>query len=201
MEIAGIARRLVHVPRHGVALALEGPQQLAEVWDEVARLVRRASRLLDRADLILARLERKVDEAESLLLTTEALAAKADGVVTTTEVVTEGIDKTRKHAEQEVSRLRALLDTYQPLLQAMVPVGSEAVATLNPAHLRALGRMLDQMPDFVDLVAPALQGMAELKPEMQDVTDRMNTVSQVVEGLPGAKMLRRRGQEREESSE
>lgn len=199
MEISGIARRLVHVPRQGVALALEGPQQLAEVWDEVANLVRRSSRLLDRADLIIARLERKVDEAESLLSSTEMLAAKADGVVTTTEGVTRSVDEVRRQADEEVGRLRRLLDLYQPVLQALAPLGREAAATLDPAQVRGIARLLDEVPQVADYLLPALESMANLAPHMESVTDRMNNVGQVVEGLPGAKRLRKRGQEREEA--
>lgn len=201
MVISRVARRLVDVPRQGVALAVEAPQQVADVWEEVAQLVRRAGRLLDRADLIIARLERRVDEAETLLERSDLLAAKVDGVVESTAEVTRGMAVTREHADREFRRLRQLLDTYQPLLQALAPISSEAVASVKPAHLRNLATLLDQMPDFVDRIAPALQGMASLPPEMHEVTDRMNTVSQVVEGLPGAKLLRKRGQDREESSD
>ena len=201
MGISGIARRLADVPRQGVVLALEGPQQLAEVWDDVAGLVRRASRVLDRVDLIVARLERKIDEVEELILKTDALTVKANGVVTSTEGVTEAIAETRAVADDEVGRLRRLLDLYQPTLQALAPLVREAGATMKPSQVRGLAKLLDEIPDLVDSIAPALQSMANLSPHMEDVTDRMTNVGQVVEGLPGAKRLKRRGQEREEASD
>jgi ABC-type transporter Mla subunit MlaD len=199
MSISGTARRLVDVPRKGVALAFDAPQQVAVVFDDVTQLVRRAGRLLDRADLVVARLERKVDEVEALLTKSEDLTARADRVVSSTDAVTDAIGETRGHAEREVGRLRGLLDLYQPMLQALAPIGSEAVSPLKPSHLRSLARLLDEVPDLVDTIGPALEGMANLTPHLEGVSDRMNNVGQVVEGLPGAKLLRRRGQEREDA--
>lgn len=173
MGISGMARRLADVPKQGVVLAVEGPQQLAEVWVDVVRLVRRAGRVLDRVDLIVARLERDVDQAENLLAA----------------------------SDEEIGRLRRLLDLYQPVLQALAPLGTEAATAMKPSHLRGLSQLLDEIPALVNSIAPALEGMANLSPHMEDVTDRMTTVGQVVEGLPGAKRLRKRGQEREQAAE
>jgi hypothetical protein len=121
--------------------------------------------------------------------------------VSTTERVAEEIGQTRVRAEDELRRLRHLLDLYQPILQSLSPIGREAAATLRPSHLRGLASLLDVLPSLVDRLAPALEGMAEMTPQLAGVSDRMNNVGQVVEGLPGAKLLRRRGQEREEESE
>lgn len=201
MSISGTARRIVDVPRRSVALAVDAPQQVAEVFDDLTQLVRRAGRLLDRADLVIARLERKVDEVETLIERSDELTSKADGVVASTAIVTDAIGATRRHAEQEVDRLRGLLDLYQPMLQALAPLGTEAAAALKPSQLRNLTRLLDQVPGFVDSIGPALESMARMTPHLEGVTDRMNNVGQVVEGLPGAKLLKKRGQEREEASD
>ena len=61
--------------------------------------------------------------------------------------------------------------------------------------------LLDEVPNLVDRLQPALDGMGKLGPHLQDVTERMDNVGQVVEGLPGAKVLRRRGQAREDEGD
>ncbi|MDX6327409.1 MAG: hypothetical protein QOK15_3763 [Nocardioidaceae bacterium] len=54
---------------------------------------------------------------------------------------------------------------------------------------------------LVDRLEPALDGMGNLIPQLDGVTDRMDNVGQVVEGLPGAKLLRRRGRARADAED
>ena len=48
------------------------------------------------------------------------------------------------------------------------------------------------LPDLIRPAVPAMQALAALMPELEQLTERLDGVGQVVEGIPGAKMLRRR---------
>ncbi len=201
MDIAGTARRMMDVPRQGVTTVLEAPQQVNHLWDQGTELIRRAGRLLDRAELIVARLEHKVSQLDTLIDSTWRLVERAGEVTELTDTVSREARETRKHAEEQVLRLSRLLDEYQPLLESLAPLGREAASSLGPAHVRGLAMLLDEVPNLVDRLQPALDGMGKLGPHLQDVTERMDNVGQVVEGLPGAKVLRRRGQAREDEGD
>ena len=195
-------------PRRIVGLGVRTAQELARapehvgaVLGEVNDLVRRASRLLNRADLIAARLEHKLDELDAITTESQTLVHDGREVADTASGVAAAAAGTRDLAQEQVLRLRGLLDMYQPVLESLAPLGSEAANALRPAHIRGLVTLLNELPQLVDRIEPALEGMGSMVPHMREVTDRMDNVGQVVEGLPGAKLLRRRGQAREEENE
>jgi ABC-type transporter Mla subunit MlaD len=198
MDLPHLARRLADVPRRSLELALGAPEQLAELFQATAVVVTRATRLLNRADLIVARLEHKLDEFDELTNRSYGLIEKADRAADATASVAQEAHATREFAELQLARMRQLLDTYQPLMERLAPLGDEVAAALKPAHVRGIASLLNEIPNLVDRLEPALEGMGNLLPHLDSVTDRMDTVGQVVEGLPGAKLLRRRGQARVE---
>lgn len=201
VSLPGTARRLLDAPRQGLTTVLGAPQQVSALWEDVTALLRRAGQLLDRAELIVARLEHKLDELDALTETTSQVVGRAAEVTAYTDTLSHQARDTRQRAEEQVGRMEHLLDTYQPLLESLAPLGREAASTLRPDHVRAMVSLLDKMPDLVGLLQPALDGMGGLLPHLQDVTERMDTVGQVVEGLPGARTLRRRGQARDDDAD
>lgn len=199
MDVSATVRRLVDVPRRSVLLMVEAPQQVSGLWADVFDLVGRSGLLLARVDAVIARAERRLDELEVLTDRSAQLVDQAMEVKEFTAVVAREVRDTRALADAQVARLRQLLDVYQPLLQRLAPLGQEASATVEPRHLRGLVALLDELPHLVERLEPALEGMGNMVPQLEGVTDRMDNVGQVVEGLPGAKLLRRRGQAREGS--
>ncbi len=201
MDLSGAARRVVNAPKEGLSTVLEAPQQVGQRWQEVTTLLRRTGRLLDRAELIVARLEHRLDELDTLTDATSQLVVRAGEVADHTDTVAQEARSTRQRAEEQVTRLQGLLDTYEPLLRSVAPLGGEMAASLKPEHVRSVVSLLDEMPHLVGLLRPALDNMGGLLPHLEGVTDRMDNVGQVVEGLPGAKTLRRRGQARDRESD
>lgn len=194
-------RRIIGAGLRTVEGVVRAPEQIAEFWGEVNDLVRRAGRLLNRADLIAARMEHDLDELDSITTDSQKLLLDGRAVADAADGMTAAAGWTRQQAQEQVDRLRRLLDLYQPLLESLAPLGAEAANALRPAHLRGLVSLLNELPNLVDHIEPALEGMGTVGPEMREMTDRMDTVGQVVEGLPGSKMLRRRGQAREENDD
>ena len=194
-------RRIIDLGLRTVEEVVRAPEHLVALWDEVNDVVRRASRLLNRADLIAARVEHKLDELDAITEESQTLLHEGRRVADTAGGVAAAAQGTRELAEEQVTRLRRMLDLYQPVLESLAPLGSEVATALRPVHLRGLVSLLNELPQLVDQIEPALEGMGAMLPEMREVTDRMDNVGQVVEGLPGAKLLRRRGQAREEQDD
>lgn len=201
MDPFAAPRRILELGLRTADSVAHAPEQASALMDQVTGLVRRAGRLLDRADLVVARLEHKLDELDEIATESQTLLQEGHQVAGHAGGVTAAAERTRDVAQEQVDRLRTLLDSYQPVLERMAPLGAEAASTLRPSHVRALAALLNELPHLVDRIEPALEGMGSMVPHMREVTDRMDNVGQVVEGLPGAKLLRRRGQAREEESD
>ncbi len=101
-------------------------------------------------------------------------------------------------ASAELRRAVALLVEHRSTLQQAGATASHAADRVTTDHVDAVAHLLDLVPDLLDLVVPALRGMADISPELDQLTDRFDSVGQIVEGLPGAKRLRRRGEAREQ---
>ncbi len=144
--------------------------------------------MLDRADLIAVRAERKLDELDRLTRQSQELLDDGRQVTGSGRELTAAGEGTVESAQEQLTRLRRLLDRYQPALDELAPLVSEAAGALRPLHLHGLIGLLDQLPHLVDRFEPALEGMSAMVPHLDEVTDRVDTVSQVVEGLPGAKL-------------
>lgn len=201
MDPLNVARHLTAVGKRTVEGALGAPDQIGALWGDVNEVVRRAHRLVNRIDVLTTRVEHRLDELDGLLVESRGVLDDAGDVTETGREVATAARSTRDLAEQQVVRIQALLDLYLPTLEALIPMGREAAALLRPGHLRGLARLLDELPKLVDRIEPALDGMGSMAPHLDEMTDRMDNVGQVVEGLPGAKLLKRRGQAREEESE
>lgn len=139
-------------------------------------------------------------EVEDLTDASLQLVERAGVVAEFTDTVATEVRSTRDLAEEQVRRMQRLLDAYQPILESLAPLSRGAASALRPVHVSGLVALLDELPHLVDRLQPALDGMGHLAPHLDEVTDRMDTVGKVVEGLPGAKVLRRRGQAREEEA-
>jgi hypothetical protein len=193
VDIPSAARRLTDLPRQGLSVALGTPQELARLWSEAERLLGRAGRLLERAELLVDRLESQLVEADGLLDHGRLVAKRAETVAT-------DVADTRAATEAQVRRVQRIIDRYEPVLERLVPVAAEAAATVRPSHLGGVVTLLEELPSLVDRFEPALASMASLTPEMEEVSERMDNVGEIVEGMPGAKLLRRRGKAREEEA-
>lgn len=198
MHPTDLFRAAAAVPRRSVEVAAATPAVLTGLYADVGDLVVRAGRVLDRLESLLGRAEEAADDVEGAVLRARTLE---DRVVALTEVaghvgVAAG-DATALAAEQ-ASRLQRVLDLYEPLLRDLAPLARETSRIVLPSHLRGLAALLQELPGLVDRFEPALKGMADLAPEMKDVTEKLENVGEIVEGVPGAKLLKRRGKARED---
>lgn len=196
-----MVRRVSAAGRKTVEGTLAAPDQIGALWGEVNELVRRVHRLVNRVEHLARRVEHELDRLDAMLVESRGILDDGADVARTGREVADGAGRTREHAEEQVIRVRTLLDLYLPALESLAPVAREAAGLLRPVHLRGLARLLDELPALVDRIEPALDGMGNMAPHLEDMTDRMDNVGQVVEGIPGAKLLKRRGEAREKDED
>lgn len=201
MEPTSIVVTLFSLPRRTVVEVVHAPTRIRSIWTGLQTtgtltlsLVQRGHHLLDRIDAAVDDINAVVSEVGRV---TDAARASVDAATRTSA----DIEVTNAHAAAEIRRVEQLLDVYGAPLVALAPLVSEAASALTPAHIRALGRLLDLVPDVAELVDPALRNLADLAPDVEQLIERMNNVGQVVEGIPGAGLLRRRTQAAEDDDD
>lgn len=190
MDITREAGRLLSLPATAVEALRAAPHEVQQLLDDVRRLVAEAFALLDRVRTLVERAELVVAEAQVGVEHGERVVVRGAEVV-------EHLAVTSEAARHQLDRIRALVDVYQPMAERLSPLVEQGASTLEPTHLQSIGQLLDELPEVVQLIHPALSNLARIGPEMGDIAERMDNVGQIVEGLPGAKMLRRRGSEKE----
>lgn len=157
-----------------------------------------AADLIGSAWRILGRVDDALERIEALIGDIEATNAHA-------QAVTDRVDATARQAaasvdqfSAEVHRAVAGLTEHRAALAAGGRTLDHAGRALTVEHVDSAVRLLELVPELIDLVVPALRGMAGVSPELDQLADRFDSVGQIVEGLPGAKRLRQRGEEREQ---
>lgn len=192
MGLEQLAGRVIALPTSTLSGLLGAPEQARAVAAEVQRLGKEVWGLAGRAQAALDRVEALLDEVAALVAAVAVLRDEAAVLVTAASgVVTHGAQAVGL-LEEQAHRVQRLLDLYEPDMRALAPVAGRAAAELTPRHLTNLADALGRLPDLLELAEPALKNLAGLAPELKDVTDRVENVGQIVEGIPGAGMLRRR---------
>lgn len=171
-------------PINAVLGAATRPAQAA------ADLVGSAWRIVGRVDAALERVERLIDDVAA---TNAHARAVVDRIDATSLQTAEAVDL----GSAELRRTVGLLAEHRATLERAGATAGHAADRLTTEHVDAVAHLLELVPELLDLILPALRGMADISPELVQLTDRFDSVGQIVEGLPGARRLRRRGEERE----
>lgn len=146
------------------------------------QMVEEAARLTVRAMTLVGRVEMLLDEIA-------AIAARADLLVSKADAVAEDAGEAVALAQTQLQRLQALM----PALLQLEPVLRQGGDVLEPRHADSVATLLDLTPEVIDLISPALRNLGDLTPELHALAERFEAMGQFVEGLPGAKMFKRRG--------
>jgi hypothetical protein len=95
---------------------------------------------------------------------------------------------------------RDLLDGYSPTLRQAAPLAARFVNELSPDEITAAIRMVDTLPrlrqHLVDDVMPLLSKLDQVGPDLHKLLEVTEDLHLAIAGLPGLKMLRRRGEDR-----
>lgn len=200
-------------------LGLLGQTEL--LVSRITVLAERAEGLIDRVDRVIDDVDATVGEAKLVLaaaaltvreataITTaaagvvERAGSTADGaatIVTDASGITDAASVVVRQAAATSAEARALLDSYAPMLAKASPLAARFVDELSPEEVTAAIRMIDELPRLRDHlhndVMPLLGKLDQVGPDLHSLLEVTNDLHLAILGLPGLKMLRRRGEER-----
>jgi hypothetical protein len=98
-----------------------------------------------------------------------------------------------------------LLDAYAPTLRKGAPLAARFVDELSTDEVTAAIRMVDELPrlreHLVNDVLPLLGKLDQVGPDIHKLLEVTEDLHLAIAGLPGLRLLRRRGEEREKAGE
>jgi hypothetical protein len=152
-----------------------------------------AALAVDEAAAVTASVTRVVDGAAA---TTDAARAVVDEAATVAGAASAVVGA----AGTATAEARDLLDGYSPTLRQAAPLAARFVRELSPDEITAAIRMVDTLPrlrqHLVDDVMPLLSKLDQVGPDLHKLLEVTEDLHLAIAGLPGLKMLRRRGEDR-----
>ncbi len=187
-----------------LALAAERAEGLIE---RVEVVVEQAEDTVGQTRLVVAAAALAVDEAATVAA---GVATVVDGAAASVTGVAAVVDDARQVSDaaaaavQRVARTAAdaddLLAGYAPMLREAAPLARRFLAELSHEEVTAAIRMVDQLPRLRDHLAndvmPLLGTLDKVGPDLHSLLDVTRDLHLAVAGIPGLKMLRRRGEDR-----
>ena len=160
------------------------------VADGAAALVARAGHVADSAAGLVSRADGVAEGAAALVTDAGSVATDARGVVTT--------------AAGAADVANALLDTYRPIAERAAPLAQRFVQEFSEKELHAAIRLVDQLPQItehvVNDVLPILVTLDKVGPDVHDLLNQLDEIRLAINGIPGFRLLRRRGEGKENSN-
>lgn len=196
MSIVSLARRALTAPVVATIRVLDIALLTYEAGEQAVQDVADA---IEQARLAVVRVVALLDAAEVIAVDIATTATRAAAVATLANAVAMDSAAAVVRVEAQLCRTERILDAYVPVLMDLEPVLSQASKRLEPSHVEAVIRLLDLTPEVIDLIAPALHGMGNLTPELDQLAERFESIGQIVEGIPGAGILKRRGSEQHDT--
>jgi hypothetical protein len=193
-----------------ITVAVENAEALIE---RVGRIAAEAEALVGAVALTAEQATRVVVEAESVAtgaarVVGGAAAATdaATSVITDAAATTGAASAVVVRASTATTEAEELLHSYGPTLRKAAPMAQRFVDELSPEEISAAIKMIDELPrlreHMSDDVLPLLNKLDKVGPDLHQLLEVTQDLHLAIAGLPGLKMLRRRGEERieEESS-
>lgn len=174
----------------GVAAAYRLPSRTVEAGRQI---LLDASGAVDQGVVLAARVLALLDAVDALVNDISVITARAGGVVSKAETVAAEAGTAVLIANTQLLRTQEILDMFAPQLLRLQPVLSHGATVLEPRHMEAVSQLLDLTPDVIDFISPALKNLGDLTPELHQLAERFDAIGQIVEGIPGAGLFKRRG--------
>jgi hypothetical protein len=195
--------------------------QVELLVNRISLAAERAEALINRVETVVGDAEEAVEQTR-MVVTAAALAVDeaatvaagaatvVDGAAIAVEgvaAVIEGARRVSDAAGDVVTRASAtaadageLLDDYGPTLRDAAPLARRFVSELTPEEVTAAIRMIDQLPRLREHLAndvmPLLGTLDKVGPDLHSLLDVTRDLHLAVAGIPGLRMLRRRGEDK-----
>jgi ABC-type transporter Mla subunit MlaD len=160
-----------------------------------AGVVERAERVTGDAALVVA-------EAGTTTAAAGVVADRTDGVVDAAAGVAARARLLVGEAAEASGTASRLLALYAPMAERAAPLAGRFVEEFSEDELQAAIRMVDRLPQLTHHleadILPILATLDRVGPDVHQLLEVLQDVRLAIQGVPGFRMLRRRG-EREEA--
>jgi hypothetical protein len=98
-------------------------------------------------------------------------------------------------------RAEKILEMYEPIAHTAAPLAQRFVEDFSHAEMQAAIRLIDKLPQFThhleNDILPILVTLDRVGPDVHELLDVLQDVRHAIQGVPGFRMFRRRGEEKE----
>ncbi len=175
--------------------------------ERLAVLAADADQTIRETRVIVAAAATTVREAEAVAIEAARVvggaAAATDAaavLVTDAGGITGGAAAVVARAGAAAAEAQQLLDAYSETLRKAAPLAARFVAELSPEEITAAIKMVDALPalrrHLAEDVMPLLGKLDQVGPDLHSLLEVTEDLRLAIAGLPGLKMLRRRGEEK-----
>lgn len=207
MPIVPSPATLIELGRATVGRAIESvaslatvPVRLLGVLGQVELLVNRITVIADQTEALVIRVSGVADDAEVTAREARAIAAAAAIAVEEVARISSAASSVIGEVDTATAEARDLLEAYAPTLRRAAPLAARFVDELSPEEVTAAIRMVDTLPrlrlHLVEDVLPLLGKLDQVGPDLHKLLAVTEDLHLAIAGLPGLRMLRRRGEDR-----
>jgi hypothetical protein len=175
-------------------------EQAETMVSRITMIAEQAEALVQRVTLVAAEAEATVADARAIVTDAASITGAAGAVVADAAAITGAASAAVGRVEVATAEATELLDGYAPTLRDAAPLAARFVAELSPEEVTAAIRMIDELPKLrehlTDDVMPLLGKLDQVGPDLHKLLEVTEDLRLAIAGLPGLKMFRRRGEER-----
>ncbi len=174
--------------------------QVLETAAAAATFPVRVLALLGQTELLVSRITVIADQIETLIGQVNVVVDAAAATVADASITTARASDVVAVAATTATEAASLLDSYRDTLRTAAPMLGRFVHELSGEEVTAAIRMVDQLPrlrdHLFDDVMPLLGKLDQVGPDLHRLLEVTEDLHLAIAGLPGLKLLRRRGEER-----
>lgn len=167
-------------------------------------IVARVEHLLDAADKTLSRANDSIDHIDAAAAQADAAVARASSTLDLTDAAlarTEGVfDSTTALS----TRADELLSAYAGPLAEFAPTAKRLAESVSEHEVDALVGLVDRLPDLLERlerdVLPMMNQLRDVGPDVHALLETVEDLRNIIGGLPGASLFRRRGEVDEDAA-
>jgi len=167
------------------------------VLTDVTAVAGGAQALVGRVDQVAGRAAEVAEGAAGVVERAGGVADSADQVVERIIPVTGAAEAVLESVGATSAGARALLEIFQPIAERGAPMLRQFVDEFSEEEVQALIRLVDQVPVFTEHmetdIMPILATLDRVGPDVHELLDVLKDVRLAIQGVPGFRMLRRRG--------
>jgi hypothetical protein len=203
--IAGEAEALIQRVTEIADEAQETVVEARTIATTAGQLVERAGITIDGASTLVVQAGEITKGAATVMGRASGITDAADTLVVRATDVSDAASAVVEQAATAAGDAAELLEAYAGTLRKGAPLAARFVEELSLEEVTAAIRMIDQLPKLrehlINDVMPLLGKLDQVGPDLHKLLEVTEDLRLAIAGLPGLRMLRRRGEDREDAKQ